>query len=205
MARSRKEKNKKVYDELEKELKNNKGDNYEEKLKTIDPNLNAQGDNFIKESSFDVGKKSEHKSGSALTVIAKKVKSEKKETKKDELVVVKKEKKAFKKKERAEVVEQEYNEPVSYTDKLSVEAILRAKIEQQQKIKEDKRNLKKSPNTANYTPSMMQERIKPHVGVDVRREVNIKTKNYTWLAITILINILVVVVIVGLLLIFKVI
>ena len=43
MAKSRKQKNQKIYDELDVELKNNKEHDYEEKLKHIDPNLDSNG------------------------------------------------------------------------------------------------------------------------------------------------------------------
>ena len=204
MARSRKEKNKKIYEDLENEAKNNKENNYEEKLRHIDPNLNSHGEATAREGNNNVVKKNESKNGSSLTVIAKKVNGEKKE-KKNELVVAKKEKKVFKKKESVEIVEEELNEPISYTDKLSIEEILRARLEQQQKIKDEKKNLKKSPNDKQYTPEIMQERIKAHEGIDVRKEVKLKHKDFRWLALTILIIALIAVIVVGALLIFKVI
>ena len=204
MAKSRREKNKKIYDELETEIKNNKEIGYEEKLKTIDPKLNAEGEVSVHEKEASVVKKSEPKNNSALTIIAKKINGDKEEIK-NNVVVVEKEKKSFKKKEKVEVVEEEINEPISYTDKLSIEEILRAKLEQQQKIKDDKKSSKKSPTDNKYTPSMMQERIKQHEGVDVRREVNLKHKDYKWAALAILVVALIAVIVIGLLLIFKVI
>lgn len=204
MAKSRRQKNKRIYDELEEELKNNKEAGYEEKLKNIDPHLNAEGDADVQERHHDIVRKNEQKSASQLTVIAKKV-NEGKAGKKNELVVMKKEKKTAKKKEKAEVVEEEINEPISYTDKLSIEAILRTKLEQQQKLREEKKNLKKSPTDNNYTPSIMQERIKQHEGVDVRKEVKLKHKDYKWTALAILIVALIAVIVIGVLLIFKII
>ena len=68
-----------------------------------------------------------------------------------------------------------------------------------------KKNVKRSPNDRNYTPSIMQERIKQHEGIDVRKEVNLKHKDYRWAALTILIIALILVVVIGILLIFKVI
>ena len=52
---------------------------------------------------------------------------------------------------------------------------------------------------------MMQERIKQHEGVDVRKEVRLKHKDYKWLALAILIIALIAVIVIGALLIFKVI
>ncbi len=205
MAKSRKQKNKKIYDELEAELNNNKENNYENKLKIIDPNLNSQGEVNVEERSNAIVKRNEPKNDSALTVIAKKVNGDKK-IKKNEITVVKKEKKAEKKREDVEIIaEEEFNEPVSYTDKLSIEEILRAKLEQQERLKNDKKSFKKSPNDEKYTPKMMQERIKQHVGVDVRKEVKLKHKDYKWMALTVLIIALITVLVLGVLLIFHVI
>lgn len=205
MAKSRKEKNKKIYDELDVELRNNKENNYENKLKIIDPNLNSGGEVNVVERNNAIVKRNEQKNASALTVIAKKVNGDKK-VKKNEITVIKKEKKSDKKSEDVEIIAEEaFNEPVSYTDKLSIEEILRAKLEQQQKIKNDKKNFKKSPNDEKYTPKMMQERIKQHVGVDVRKELKLKHKDYKWMALTILIIALITVLVLGVLLIFHVI
>lgn len=202
MAKSRVEKNKKLYEALDEEVKNSKGNSYEEKLKTIDPNISNGADN---EDSFVVEekqvKKNEVKSSGVLNAIAKEVKGENK--KKNEVVVVK-EKKLIKK-EEVEMKEEFFEDPISFTDKLSVEEILRAKIEQQQKIKNSKRGIKKGPNDETYTPEMMQERIKQHEGVDVRREVKIHTKNYRTLAISLLTLALFAVIVIGILLVFKII
>lgn len=205
MAKSRKDKNKKIYEDLEVELKNNKENTYEEKLKTIDPQLNSQGEVNARENNANIVKRNEPKNSSALTVIAKKVNGEKHNNKKNELVVVKKEKKKNVKEVEEEFNEEDFDEPVSYTDKLSIEAILRAKLEQQQKLKDEKKNLKRSPNDGKYTPEMMQERIKQHEGVDVRKEVKLKHKDYKWVALAILVIALIAVIAIGALLIFKVI
>ena len=205
MAKSRKDKNKKIYEDLEVELKNNKENTYEEKLKTIDPQLNSQGEVNSRENNANIVKRNEPKNSSALTVIAKKVNGEKHNNKKNELVVVKKEKKKNVKEVEEEFNEEDFDEPVSYTDKLSIEAILRAKLEQQQKLKDEKKNLKRSPNDGKYTPEMMQERIKQHEGVDVRKEVKLKHKDYKWVALAILVIALIAVIAIGALLIFKVI
>ena len=205
MAKSRKQKNKKIYDELEVELRNNKENNYENKLKIIDPNLNAKGEADVEERSSAIVKRNEHKNDSALTVIAKKVNGEKK-VKKNEIAIVKKEKKENKKSDDVEIIAEEaFNEPISYTDKLSIEEILRAKLEQQEKLKSDKKGFKKGPNNDNYTPKMMQERIKQHVGVDVRKEVKLKHKDYKWIALIVLILALIIVLVLGVLMIFEVI
>ena len=137
MAKSRREKNKDLYDQLENEMKNNKENSYEEKLKNLDPNLNASGDVVLPKEEVVVNKKNEAKNTSSLTVIAKKVNGEK-INKKNEIVKVEK-----KHKKEEEIIDvEDLNEPVSFTDKLSVEEILRAKLEQQQKLKDDKKSFK---------------------------------------------------------------
>ncbi len=203
MAKSRRQKNKQIYDDLEVELRNNKGNNYEEKLKNIDPNLVANGEFNIQERGSNIVKRNEPKKTNSLTVIAKKVNENKQ--KKNELVVVNKDKKPAKKKEKVELVEEDFNEPISYTDKLSIESILRAKMEQQQKLKDEKSKMKRSPNDSRYTPEMMQERIKQHVGIDVRKEVKLKTRDYRWAAMFVLIVALIAVIAIGVLLILKII
>ena len=123
MAKSRREKNKDLYDQLENEMKNNKENSYEEKLKNLDPNLNASGDVVLPKEEVVVNKKNEAKNTSSLTVIAKKVNGEK-INKKNEIVKVEK-----KHKKEEEIIDvEDLNEPVSFTDKLSVEEILRAKL-----------------------------------------------------------------------------
>ena len=203
MTKSRAEKNKKLYEDLEKEMKNNKENQYEEKLNSIDPKLNKLDDEDNTKKYSVVNKKSENKNNNVLAVIAKEVNGKK--VKKDELVVVKEEKKEKKKVEKAIVETEEFTDPISYTDKLSIEEILRLKIEQQQRLKKDKKNIKRSPVDSKYTSSMMQERIKQHEGVDVRKEVNIKTKDYKWAALGVLIISLIAVIIIGVLLIFRII
>ena len=201
MAKSRLEKNKALYENLDEEMKSVNENSYEEKLKAIDPSLNDNGefdDNLKKEAI--VNKKSETKTNtSMLNVIAKEVNG--KQSKKGELTVVKKEEK----KQIVNEEEEHFDEPISFTDKLSVEEILRAKIEQQQKIKNDKKSIKKGPNDASYTTEMMQERIRQHEGINVRKEVNIKTKDYKWLAISLLVVSLIAVIVIGCLIIFRII
>ncbi len=203
MAKSRMEKNKKLYDDLDNEMKNNKGDLYEEKLKAIDPNIDNDdiGMENTPVSGGNLVKKNETKNASALTVIAKEVNGEK--AKKNEVVPVKNKKEE--KKQIEENFEDYFENPISYTDKLSVEEILRAKLEQQEKLRSDKRGMKKGPNDETYTPEMMQKRIKQHEGVNVRKEAKIVTKDYRWVALMLLVISLISVLVIGALLIFKVI
>ena len=199
MAKTRMEKNKKIYADLEKEMKNSKENTYEEKLKNLDPMLQNTEEDFFAESETNV-KKTESKSNNdnVLAVIAKEVNGKK--VKKNELVEVKENKKVVEEEE-----EEVFTDPISFTDKLSVEEILRAKIEKQSKLKNEKRIRKKSPTDENYTASMMQARIKQHEGVDVRREAKVKTKNFKWLALGLLILALIAIITLGCLVIFKII
>lgn len=200
MTKTRKEKNKKLYQQLDEEMRNNQENVYEEKLKSIDPALNdyeSARSRIVEEKS---SRKTENKNNSALTIIAKKVNGA--SNKKGKLVKVEKE---VKEPRKDDAVEEFYEEPVSYTDKLSVEAILRAKMEQQQKIKDEKKLVKRGPNDSSYTPEIMQARIRQHEGIDVRREVRLQNKSYRWTAMAILVIVLVAVIVVGSLLIFKVI
>lgn len=197
MAKSRMEKNKKLYAELEEEMKNSKENTYEEKLKSLDPKLQ----NAVEEDYVSTGKrvkKTESKNSNVLAVIAKEVNGKK--TKKNEVVPVKETKK-----QKEQIEEDVFVDPISFTDKLSVEEILRAKLEKQNKLKSDKRSRKKSPTDENYTASMMQARIKQHEGIDVRREAKVKTTDLRWLSLWLLIIALIAVVVLGCLLIFKII
>lgn len=201
MAKSRVEKNKDLYNALEEEMKNNKGDIYEERLKAIDPNLDKEMEVSRNEERQEVStKKNDTKNTSALTVIAKEINGKKE--KKHEIIKVKEKKE---KKVQIEEDDSYFQDPISFTDKLSVEEILRVKLEQQEKIRKEKKNQKRSPFDETYTPEMMQERIKQHEGVDVRKETKIVTKDYRWLAMTLLIIALIAVILIGALLIFKVI
>lgn len=197
MAKSRMEKNKKLYAELEEEMKNSKENTYEEKLKSLDPKLQ----NNVEEDYVSTGKrvkKTESKNSNVLAVIAKEVNGKK--VKKNEVVPVKEVKK-----QEEKIEEDVFVDPISFTDKLSVEEILRAKLEKQNKLKSDKRSRKKSPTDENYTSSMMQARIKQHEGVDVRREAKVTTKSFKGLVMFVLVLALIAVIVLGCLLIFKVI
>ena len=74
-------------------------------------------------------------------------------------------------------------QPVSYNDMLLAEEVLRAKLEKQKELKDSKKGLKRSPVTDTYTAEMMQKNIKHHEGVDVRKELNIKIKKSSMRAI----------------------
>lgn len=201
MAKSRMEKNKKLYAELEKEMKNSKENTYEEKLKSLDPKLQ----NTVEEDYVTIDakiKKNETKNSNVLAVIAKEVNGKK--VKKNEMIPVKETKKVEQKIEE-KIVEDVFVDPISFTDKLSVEEILRTKLEKQNKLKSDRRSRKKSPTDEKYTAAMMQARIKQHEGIDVRKEAKVTTKNFKGLVMFVLVLALITVLVLGSLLIFKVI
>ena len=164
MAKSRVEKNKALYEELE--LDSFELDDITE-TKKIEP---------IKEEKIVEEVKVEEKKKKTLPAIKKK----------NEVAVVK-EKEDF---EEDFVVEQ----PISYTSKLSVEEILRAKLEKQQQLKDSKKVAKKSPITNSYTPEMMQKNISQNEGVDIRKEANIRVKKNNNKAIALLVFMLLVVI-----------
>ena len=91
------------------------------------------------------------------------------------------------------VVEQ----PVSYNKMLIAEEVLREKLEKQKELKDSKRGLKRSPITESYSAEAMQKNIKQHVGVDVRKELNIKIKRSNGRVITILVILLIAIVAAG--------
>lgn len=164
MAKSRVEKNKKLYDELEtnefelEDIATSKKEKKEEKVEEV----------------FELEDISNAKVEEANVVV--------KEEKKQELVPVKKPKKhevSVRSKKKVEIVNDDdfvVEQPISYTNKLSIEEVLRARLEKQQELKDRKKGYKKTPNTPSYTPEMMQKNIKQHKGIDIRKVANIKVR-----------------------------
>ena len=178
MAKSRVEKNKALYDELELEP-----------FELEDITSGTKNDEIIVEEP---------------KIEKPKVEKTTKASKKQELVpVIKHEKKhevALVKEEKKVAIEEDefvVEQPISYTDKLSVEEILRAKLEKQQKLKNDKKVYKKSPVTESYTPEMMQKNINQKEGIDIRKEANIKVKNNNDLIVGLLVFLLIIVIVLG--------
>ena len=156
MAKSRVEKNKKLYEEIELESFEIKDIAGEEEIKQE-----------VKQESRPESKPEPKKE---LVVVKRQNIVPVKETKK--LPVAEKKKVEVNFPEEDFVVEQ----PISYTSKLSIEEILRAKLEKQQKLKDSKKGYKKSPYTKSYTPQDMQKNISQKDGIDIRKEANIKVK-----------------------------
>lgn len=169
MAKSRVEKNKTLYEELE-----------------LEP--------FELEDIASEPKKTDTKKAEE-TQTSKKQEIVPVKEKKNEVAVVKEKKKI----KVEEVFEEEFvvEQPISYTNKLSVEEILRAKLEQQQQLKDSKKGYKKSPNTKTYTPEMMQKNINVKEGVDIRKEANIRVKKNRNGSIAFLVFLLIVVIAAG--------
>lgn len=168
MAKSRVEKNKALYEELELE-------------------------------SFELEDITETKK--ADTVKEEKI-EEIKEEKQEVLPIVKKKKNEVTVVEEKEEFEDDFvvEQPISYTSKLSVEEILRAKLEKQQQLKDSKKVVKKSPITESYTPEMMQKNINQREGVDIRKEANIRVKKNNNKAIALLVFLLLAVIAAGIVL-----
>lgn len=167
MAKSRVEKNKSLYNELELE-------SFELEDITETKKVELVKEEIVKKE-VKIEKKQE------IVPVSKK--------KKNQVAVVKDKKDV----EEDFVVEQ----PISYTSKLSVEEILRAKLEKQQQLKDSKKVIKKSPITESYTPEMMQKNISQNEGVDIRKEANIRVKNNNNKAIALLVFMLLVVIAAG--------
>ena len=151
MAKSRVEKNKSLYETLEKD---------EFDLVDITEEKKSVEKQEVQQPIVEVKKQE-------VIPVAK--------PKKNEVAVVKEKPKV---KAKAEVIEEEFvtTQPVSYKDRLSIEEVLRVKLEKQQQLKNQKRLYKKTPVTETYTSEMMQKNINQKDGVDVRREVNIRVK-----------------------------
>ena len=180
MAKSRVEKNKALYDELELES-----------FELEDVTSNVKNDNIVIEEP-KIEKTKIIKKQEFLPVVKKE--------KKNEVAVVQNKKKK-------EVIEEDFivEQPISYTDKLSVEEILRAKLEKQQQLKNEKKVYKKSPVTSTYTPEMMQKNINQKEGVDIRKEANIRVRNNNNLKIAICVFLLIAIIAAGVVIAFYVI
>ena len=177
MAKSRVAKNKALYEELEKE---------EFDLVDIVEENNITKEVVEEKVEVKVDKKSTKKQAVVPVV-----------TPKQQVIVVNK-----KAKPKVEVVEEVPSaQPVSYKDKLSVEELLRAKLEKQQQLKDSKRIYKRTPYTETYTPAVMQKNINQRDGINVRKEVNIRVRQGNKAIGALLTLLLIIVIVVGVLLI----
>lgn len=173
MAKSRVEKNKSLYDELESE---------EFELEDI--------------SSSKVEKKEKEQLPVKVEKQEKVKKHEVVPVKKRELIKVSEKKK----KKKKNIIDDEdfvVEQPISYTDKLSVEEILRLKLEKQQQLKKDKKIYKRTPITKTYTAEMMQKNINQKDGVDVRKEVNLEVASENKYVVPLLLLLIVAVIVAG--------
>lgn len=164
MAKSRVEKNKALYEELELE-------SFElEDISEIKKEQPVEEKEEVEETIIEEAKQE--------VVVVKE--------KKNEIAVVKE------KPKKKETIEEDFvvEQPISYTSKLSVEEILRAKLEKQQQLKDSKKGYKKSPFTESYTPEMMQKSINQQEGIDIRKEANIKVKKSNNVTVSLLVFLL---------------
>lgn len=160
MGKSRVEKNKRLYEELDSNEVSNHGldlDAFE--LEDLSDVASNQEDTILQLDDLASIEQEEVKADYSEPILE--IKEEKKESKVPVLT-----------NEEEYVVEQ----PVSYNDMLIAEELLRIKLEKQKELKDSKRNLKRTPITETYTSEMMQKNIKQNEGVDVRKELNIKVK-----------------------------
>ena len=163
MAKSRVEKNKALYEELE--LESFELEDLSEIKKEQPIEEPKEEEIVVEEAKQEVMVVNEKKNEVAVV----KEKSKKKETIEEDFVV---------------------EQPISYTSKLSVEEILRAKLEKQQQLKDSKKGYKKSPFTETYTPEMMQKSINQQEGIDIRKEANIKIKKSSNVTVALLVFLL---------------
>jgi len=182
MGKSRVEKNKELYEELDSNVASHHGldlDAFE--LEDLgDVSDKASEEEFTLEDLGDIEEE---------TIV------ETVEIKEEPVLEVVKEEKV----EVPVLTNEEYvvEQPVSYNKMLIAEEVLRAKLEKQKELKDSKRGLKRSPVTESYSAQAMQKNIKQHVGVDVRKELNIKIKRSSGRAITVLVILLFAVVAAG--------
>ena len=126
----------------------------------------------------------------------------KQEVKEEKKALVKvEEKKKDKKEKKFAILKREENykveQPLSYNKLLKAEELLRAKFERQKELRDSRIAHKRSPITDNYTAEMMQKNINQYTGVDVRKELNIKIRKNNGRAIALLVVLLLAMIAVG--------
>ena len=126
----------------------------------------------------------------------------KQEEKVEKKALVKVEEKKKDKKEKKFAIlkrEEDYKveQPLSYNKLLKAEELLRAKFERQKELRDSRIAHKRSPITDTYTAEMMQKNINQYTGVDVRKELNIKIRKNNGRAIALLVVLLLVMIAVG--------
>lgn len=202
MATTRMEKFQEIHKRLKEEEKNqsSKSIDYKKRLQALDPTFNDKKEEPLvteKEKEVIVEKQPKQVEDK---VVNKSDEGEKKdETDNNQLVEVV-EKPVLKyqySKEIFEGNEEISKNPASFTDKISVEELLRVRIEKQERLRTNKKMTSRTPSTAEYTPQMMHQRITPHEGVDIRKEVKLKKTSERNLVEKIILLILMMIIILG--------
>ncbi len=198
MASTRMDKNKKLHQELKEEERiqqTSKAKEYEEKVKSLDPFITKENaivepededldhllDKYDEEDdNLEDDFLNEEETEEATVEV---VEEQGKNVPTSTSLIKKPELKYEYTKEIFESNKEIAEQPLTFTDKIYVEELLRKRIEEQEKLREKSKRIRRTPTTKEYTAEDMQERIKILDGVDIRKElrkgkgIKRKTKN----------------------------
>ncbi|HHU59802.1 TPA: hypothetical protein GXZ34_02635 [bacterium] len=202
MATTRMEKFQEIHKRLKEEEKNqsSKSIDYKKRLQALDPTFNDKKEEPLvteKEKEVIVEKQPKQVEDKVVNKIDEGEKKDETDNNQLAEVVEKPVLKYQYSKEIFEGNEEISKNPASFTDKISVEELLRVRIEEQERLRANKKMTSRTPNTAEYTPQMMHERITPHEGVDIRKEVKLKKTSERNLVEKIILLILMMIIILG--------
>lgn len=202
MATTRMEKFREIHKRLKEEEKNqsSKSIDYKKRLQALDPTFNDKKEEPLvteKEKEVIVEKQPKQVEDKVVNKIDEGEKKDETDNNQLAEVVEKPVLKYQYSKEIFEGNEEISKNPASFTDKISVEELLRVRIEEQERLRANKKMTSRTPNTAEYTPQMMHERITPHEGVDIRKEVKLKKTSERNLVEKIILLILMMIIILG--------
>ena len=202
MATTRMEKFQEIHKRLKEEEKNqsSKSIDYKKRLQALDPTFNDKKEEPLvteKEKEVIVEKQPKQVEDKVVNKIDEGEKKDETDNNQLAEVVEKPVLKYQYSKEIFEGNEEISKNPASFTDKISVEELLRVRIEEQERLRANKKMTSRTPSTAEYTPQMMHERITPHEGVDIRKEVKLKKTNERNLVEKIILLILMMIIILG--------
>ncbi len=202
MATTRMEKFQEIHKRLKEEEKNqsSKSIDYKKRLQALDPTFNDKKEEPLvteKEKEVIVEKQPKQVEDKVVNKIDEGEKKDETDNNQLAEVVEKPVLKYQYSKEIFEGNEEISKNPASFTDKISVEELLRVRIEEQERLRANKKMTSRTPSTAEYTPQMMHERITPHEGVDIRKEVKLKKTSERNLVEKIILLILMMIIILG--------
>lgn len=202
MATTRMEKFQEIHKRLKEEEKNqsSKSIDYKKRLQALDPTFNDKKEEPLvteKEKEVIVEKQPKQVEDKVVNKIDEGEKKDETDNNQLAEVVEKPVLKYQYSKEIFEGNEEISKNPASFTDKISVEELLRVRIEEQERLRANKKMTSRTPSTAEYTPQMMHERITPHEGVDIRKEVKLKKTSERNLVEKIILMILMMIIILG--------